>query len=366
MYDSKDRTKVARAPATHLVHGSALPSLLTGSPETISGIYSLQAGGSQGSIALSGDGSCSMQGLFPGGTGKWSMDGIVVRMKLYSPEANETSHYKLFWTGRSLKTQSYKGGNQGFSDKFSEMSEEMKTFVRAGTEGGYGVPAGSLAKTIDEIHNAQDVNPLFRLYLLREITQLAKLRLIEWDLSWLPESILNNYLGRLSEINISLKSGDWMVPDLLKLHAPRYWAHQNKLSPAPPGKIEQLFDETRQYSFAKTAHLAYRMVHSPYSAGFSLDGYVSLSREGDQQLQLKKNLGGDTLWGWNHKGDIAKLYTWDEAQKKHAPTADVMSYSPVFSFAGTSETIISEILNDSSLTGFKKEEATKWLPPVFR
>jgi len=159
--------------------------------------------------------------------------------------------------------------------------------------------------------------------------------------------MLNNYLGRLSEINISLKSGDWMVPDLLKLHAPRYWAHQNKLSPSPPGKIEQLFDETRQYSFAETARLAYRMVHSPYSAGFSLDGYVSLSREGDQQLQLKKNLGGHSLWGWNHKGDIAKLYTWNEPQKNHAPTEEAMSYSPVFSFAGNSEAIISEILNDA-------------------
>ncbi len=366
IYDSKNRTKVARTPATHLVHNSTLPSLLTGSPETISGVYNLQVGSSKGSVALSGDGSCSMQGLFPGGTGKWSIDGIVVKMKLYSPEANETSHYKVFWSGRSLKIQRYKGGNKGFSEKFSEMSEEMKIFVRAGTEGGYGVPAGSLAKTIDKIHNAEDVNPLFKLYLLRKITQLAKLRLIEWDLSWLPESILNNYLGRLSEINISLKSGDWMVPELLKLHAPRYWAQQNKLSPTPPGEIEQLIDETRQYSFAETARLAYRMVHSPYSAGFSLDGYVSLSREGGRQLQLKKNLGGGNLWGWNNKGDIAKLYTWNETEKKHTSTAEAMSYSPVFSFAGNSETIISRILNDSPLTGFKKEETRKWLPPLLR
>ena len=366
IYDAKDRTKVARTPETHLVHGSPLPRLLSGNSETISGIYNLQAGGSQGSVALSDDGACSMQGMFPGGTGSWSLDGIVVRMKLYSPDNDQTTHYKLFWTGSSLRIARHKG-DKSFSDKFSEMSDEMKTFIRAGTEGGYGTPEGSLAKTIDEIHHAQDVNPLFKLYLLREITQLAQLRPIEWDLSWLPKPIITDYLDNLSKFKVPLESGDWMVPELLKLHAPRYWAKQNSTVPKPSGEIEKFFEKSRQFSFEKVALLAYQMVYSPYSAGFDLNGYVSLSRDGKHHLKLKeKKSEADNLWGWSNKGEVARLYTWNESQKKYTSIEKPMPFSPVFTFAGNQEVIISKIINDAKLAGFKKEEASKWLPPLFR
>jgi hypothetical protein len=222
----------------------------------------------------------------------------------------------------------------------------------------------SLAGILDDIHNDTGASPVFKKYIVEILMNVIAVRPGEWDTYWLTNPSLRDYRDRLGKINCCKNSGDWMVPDIQKNIAPKYWAVKTKAPPAKPSALENFFMLQHKTSLEASARLSRQIVLRPYDVGFTLVGFVGLDHAGDEQLSFRKTTE-KRLWGWDTDGKPANLYDWDSDKKKHKAIGYAMPFSPIYEFNGDVAAIKADLLADNK-TGYSNEELEPRFPPLYR
>jgi len=223
----------------------------------------------------------------------------------------------------------------------------------------------SLASVLDEIHNDTEASPVFKKYIIEILMNVIDLRPGEWDTYWLTHLSLRDYRDRLGKINCCKNSGDWMVPDIQKNNAPKYWAEKTKAPPAKPSMLENFFMLHRKASLGESVRLSHQIVLRPYDVGFTLVGFVELDHAEDEKLSLRKPTT-KRLWGWDTNGKPTKLYEWNpEKGHEKAVGTSPIPFGPLFVFNGDAAAIKVPLLKDNK-TGRSNEELEPWFPPLYQ
>jgi hypothetical protein len=337
-------------PELHLLNRINLSELLTGGGDTMAGEYVAAGGEGSGLLTIHDNGRCSLVGDdFHGGHGRWRREGVALELNLFDPEKNRTTRYSMDWMGNAVLAHAVHGRSD-FVEKLGEMSPEMLTFARRGTDGGYVTAPVRIAKVMDTVIADEEVAPLFKLFMLNRLQQITSVRPGEWDTAWLPEGVADKLGKELNIPEIEDNSGNWMIPVL-----------RDQLGKTV---FEETLAEYKTISLEVTAELAHEMIRKPFETGFSLVGFVELDHEGSEQLYLT-NPSTKRLWGWDATGKPGKLYEWDPENNRHEANVNAMPFGPVYEFNGDAAAMKTALL-EGNKTGFPDKTVEKWLPPLYR
>ena len=293
---------------------------------------------------------------------KSQSNGELTWANLYDPSKHSAKLKKVYhdfnFTVRDFEFITEPGSEMPTSLPESKLLNRLKL-----SELVAGKPV-SLAVVLDEIHSDTGASPVFKKYIIEILMNVIAVRPVEWDTYWLTNSSLRDYRDRLGKINCCKNSGDWMVPDIQKNVAPKYWAEKTKAPPAEPGVLENFFILHHKTSQEESVRLGHQIVLRLYDAGFTLVGFAELDHAGDEQLSLRTTTSKH-LWGWDKDGKPGKLFEWDPEKKRHKATGYAMLFTPIYEFNGDAAAIKAALLKGNK-TGHPNEVVEAWFPPLYR
>ena len=199
----------------------------------------------------------------------------------------------------------------------------------------------SILELLDRVSQDTGASATFRAYVTLRLLEIAKLRPVEWGLSWCPSAALNEQ--KLNELGAgNLQSGDWMVPNQLAYYEPLF---------------KKFFEQTRGLSLDKEAHFYHLLASKACEAKFAFVGYVAPD---GQNVFTRTNADWNECWGWSGRSKAPTLLLvrdnagWQTAEPP-------LCYTPLFVFLGDRR----QILQHSAQSIPYSVTSSVTLPPLF-